>query len=142
MGRGSERTMTQPRLERGSFFSRTPCSLLVTGPSGCSETTFTRELLKHASHFMDPPPPSKQYCYGAWQPTFKMMQKEHATHFHDGIASLEELDAGFSPQGGRVLVLDNLMDEGEEIRMCWTYSQNIPTIRTSPYCICVKICFR
>ncbi|XP_068721825.1 uncharacterized protein [Montipora capricornis] len=104
--------MTQPRLEREGFFFRTPCSLLVTGPSGCGNTTFTRELLKHASHFMDPPPPTKHYCYGAWQPTFKMMQKEDDIHFHEGIPSLEELDAWFAPQGGGVLVLDDLMDEG------------------------------
>ncbi|XP_068684169.1 uncharacterized protein [Montipora foliosa] len=61
---------------------------------------------------MDPPPRTKHYCYGAWQPTFKKMQKEDAIHFHEGIPSLEELDAWFAPQGGGVLVLDDLMDEG------------------------------
>ena len=32
--------------------------------------------------------------------------------FHEGIPSLEELDTWFTPQGGGVLVLDDLMDEG------------------------------
>ena len=53
---------------------------------------------------------------------FEMMQKEDAMHFHKGIPSLEELEDWFGPQGGGVLVLDDLMDEGKKISVCRTYS--------------------
>ena len=50
------------------------------------------------------------YCYGAWQDRFQSMQDE-GIEFHEGIPEYQDLVQWF-PQGGRILVLDDLMDEG------------------------------
>ena len=50
------------------------------------------------------------YCYGAWQDRFQSM-KDHGIVLHKGIPEYQDLVQWF-PQGGGILVLDDLMDEG------------------------------
>ena len=51
------------------------------------------------------------YCYGGvWQPRFATVKK-HGVRFHQGIPDMVDLKRWFGPTYGRVLVLDDLMEE-------------------------------
>ena len=80
------------------------------GPSGCGKTVFTEKLLVDNKHLFETKPTQIHYCYGAWQDRFKNMQKKGIV-FHEGIPEYQDLVTWF-PQGGGILVLDDLMDEG------------------------------
>ena len=70
------------------------------------------------------------------------MQKEDAIHFHEGIPSLEELDAWFAPQGGGVLLLDDLIDEGgRDKRVLDLFTKHSHHLNITVF-ICVKTCFQ
>ena len=93
-----------------SFQFHTPSSILVVGPSGCGKTVFTQKLLVDNQDLFETKPTQIHYCYGAWQDRFEPMQKKGIV-FHEGIPEYQDLVTWF-PQGGGILVLDDLMDEG------------------------------
>jgi len=93
-----------------SFQFHTPSSILVVGPSGCGKTVFTEKLLLDDKHLFETKPTAIHYCYGAWQKRFENMQA-NGIKFHEGIPEQQDLVKWF-PQGGGILVLDDLMDEG------------------------------
>lgn len=92
---------------------KTPCSVLIAGPSNCGKTVFVSKLLQDARHYFQGLPPNVHYCYGAMQDQFKTMAKTSRPkiHFHEGVPSLEDLDRWFRPTRGGLLVMDDLMDE-------------------------------
>ena len=92
-------------------YFKTPCSIIVAGPSQCGKTTFTRQLLRSASRAFDRPVRRIVYCYGEPQRCFKDMQRE-GIHFHKGIPkNIQNLFPKHLRPG--ILVLDDLM------RDCW-----------------------
>ena len=56
---------------------RHPSNTILGGPSGCGKSTWMRRFLRRNETLMHPPPRVKYYCYGAWQPAFDDMKKEH-----------------------------------------------------------------
>ena len=98
-------------MERDEAFTfRTPCSILIVGPSACGKTCFTASLLlDHLEELFATPPETVHYCYGAWQDGFTSMKKG-GVKFHEGVPSTSQLQRWF-PNGG-LLVLDDLMEEG------------------------------
>ena len=92
-----------------AFRFHTPSSVLVVGPSGCGKTVVTARLLSDQMDLFEDPPRSLHYCYGAWQPGFRRLQKR-GVQFHEGVPDVESLSDWF-PRGG-VFVLDDLMAEG------------------------------
>lgn len=68
---------------------RTPCNIIVGGPSGSGKSYFTKGCLDAARELFVPPPPVKHYCYGAWQPLFETMND---VSFHEGLPTVEDLD--------------------------------------------------
>ena len=94
-------------------YFKTPCSIIVAGPSQCGKTTFTRQLLRSASRAFDRPVRRIVYCYGEPQRCFKDMQRE-GIHFHKGIPkNIQSLFPKHLRPG--ILVLDDLMrDCGED----------------------------
>jgi len=93
-----------------AFQFHTPSSILVVEPSGCGKTVFTEKLLVDNLDLFENPVLAIHYCYGAWQDRFQSMQ-DHGIVFHEGIPEYQDLVQWF-PQGGGILVLDDLMDEG------------------------------
>lgn len=87
---------------------RTPCNIIVGGPSGSGKSYFTKGCLDAARELFVPPPPVKHYCYGAWQPLFETMKD---VSFHEGLPTVEDLDKWFGPTKGGLLVVDDLMEE-------------------------------
>ena len=94
-------------------YFKTPCSIIVAGPSQCGKTTFTRQLLRSASRAFDRPVRRIVYCYGEPQRCFKDMQRE-GIYFHKGIQkNIQSLFPKHLRPG--ILVLDDLMrDSGED----------------------------
>ena len=95
---------------RKAFQFHTPSSLLIAGPSGCGKTVFTTKLLLENGDLFQQTPKSIHYCYGSWQDGFQKLKKG-GVKFHEGIPESEQLPRWFP--GGGVLVLDDLMDEGD-----------------------------
>ena len=88
-------------------YFKTPCSIIVAGPSQCGKTTFTRSLLRSTSRAFDRPVRRIVYCYGELQRCFKAMQRE-GIHFHKGIPkNIRTLFPNHLRPG--ILVLDDLM---------------------------------
>ena len=54
------------------------------------------------------------YAYDRWQPTFDRMQKKDGILFHRGLPDPSHLTEWFGLTRGGVLVLDDLMEEGEQ----------------------------
>ncbi|XP_078382142.1 uncharacterized protein LOC144664798 [Oculina patagonica] len=100
-------------MEMGEAFPfKTPSSILVVGPSGCSKTCFTESLLlDHSEELFSTPPDTIHYCYGAWQDGFRDMQ-EAGVHFHEDVPTTSQLRKWFPNRG--LLVLDDPMTEGSE----------------------------
>ena len=88
-------------------YFKSPCSVIVAGPSQCGETMFTQHLLRSASRAFDGPIRRIVYCYGDPQGCFSDMQLE-GIHFHKGIP--KNIRSLF-PKNLRpgILMLDNLM---------------------------------
>lgn len=97
------------------FTFKTPCSIMVVGPSSCGKTVFVERLLAERRCLFDPPFNPVVYCYGANQPvTFARMRKEQGIHFYEGIPDTALLDKWFKKTKGGLLVLDDLMKESSE----------------------------
>ena len=92
-----------------SFMFRSPCSILVVGPSSSGKTVFVERLLRERNKFFHGNTSKVYYCYGAWQDKFHGM-KQRGIRFHKGIPTVEDIHKWFN--GGGVLILDDLMDEG------------------------------
>lgn len=97
------------------FTFKTPCSIMVVGPSSCGKTVFVERLLAERRCLFDPPFNPVVYCYGADQPvTFAKMRKEQGIHFYEGIPDAALLDKWFKKTKGGLLVLDDLMKQSSE----------------------------
>lgn len=95
------------------FKFKTPCSIMVVGPSSCGKTVFVERLLKERCCLFDPPFNPVVYCYGADRPTtFARMRREQGIHFYEGIPETTLLDKWFKKIKGGLLILDDLMKEG------------------------------
>ena len=95
---------------------KTPCSIIVAGPSQWGKTTFVRSLLQHSSWVFDRPPVSTVYCYGEPQACFETMQQQ-GVQFHHGVP--EDIRSLFPPaRRPGLLILDDLMrDCGQDQRV-------------------------
>ena len=93
------------RLVNMSQF-KCPSSIIISGPSQCGKTTFTRQILQHADCLFERPIRKIVYCYGQWQDCFKELVKE--VTFMEGIP--DDIPAVFPPpHRPGLLVLDDLM---------------------------------
>ena len=97
--------MERPEAFRFHF----PSSVMVIEPSGCGKTVFTNKLLLDNLNSFKRTTRQFHYCYETWQDGFELI-KEHDVKFHGGILESELLPEWF-PEG-RLLVLDDLMEEG------------------------------
>ena len=79
-------------------------------------------------------PKTVVYAYNRWQPRFDRMQKQDGIRFHRGLPNPSHLTKWFGPTSGGVLVLDDLMEEGDRTNACWICSPKIPITATSPCC--------
>ena len=109
---------------------RQPSSVIVAGPSGSGKS----ELMEQWLRSLNERPKTVVYAYNRWQPRFDRMQKQDGIRFHRGLPNPSHLNKWFGPTSGGVLVLDDLMEEGDRTNACWICSPKIPIIETSPCC--------
>ena len=120
-----------------AFRFHTPSSVLIVDSSGCGKIVFTARLLSDQLDLFEDSLRILHYCYGAWQPGFRRLQKR-GLQFHEGVPDVESLSNWF-PRGG-VLILDDLMAEGSNDKNVLICSPNTCTIETSPSSTCAKTC--
>ena len=90
---------------------RHPSSVIIAGPSGSGKTELVEQWLRHPTLFQVKPK-KIVYAYDRWQPRFERMQQQYGIHFHHGVPDPRQLTQWFGRTRGRVLVLDDLMEEG------------------------------
>ena len=66
-------------------------------------------------------------------------KKRDGIRFHRRLLDPSHLTKWFGPTREGVLVLDDLMEEGGQDKLCWICLPKIPIITTSPCCILPKI---
>ena len=95
------------------MYFRMPSSILVAGPSGCGKTHFVKRLLANPRAYFRGVPSILPFCYGAKQKVFEEMAMKNAVKFHEGVPTVEDLSKWYGKTNGGILVLDDLMEEGE-----------------------------
>ena len=90
---------------------RHPSSVIIAGPSGSGKTELVEHWLRDQNLFQVKPR-KIVYAYDRWQPRFDRMQKKEGIQFYRGVPDPRQLTQWFGRTRGRVLVLDDLMEEG------------------------------
>lgn len=91
---------------------RQPAGVIIAGPSGSDKSGLVEHLLKEKKLFY-PPPKKVLYCYHRLQPTFDHMKRHSKVQFYRGLPPEGALVKWFKPQDQKVLVLDDLTEEGK-----------------------------
>ena len=110
-----------------------PFTALISGPTGCGKTQFTKKLVKHASEMISPPPQEIVWCYGVYQDVFNTMDN---VRFIEGLPSETEFD-GIKRV---LLVIDDLMHEANTKKLL-KYSQRVVITKTFLYYFSPKTYF-
>ena len=92
---------------------RQPSSVIIARPSGSGKSELVEQWLRYLNVFQVKPK-TMVYAYDRWQPTFDRMQKKDGILFHRGLPDPSHLTECFGPTRGGVLVLDDLMEKGEQ----------------------------
>ena len=89
---------------------KSPCSIIIAGPSQSGKTTFTVSLLKNKTIF-NKDIKKIVYCYGTWQDNFNKMKKEiKGIQFYEGIPDNINSLFKLNERPG-ILILDDLMHD-------------------------------
>ena len=86
--------------------------MIVAGPSGSGKSELVEQVLKDKKLFY-PPPKKVVYCYDRWQNRFDRMKKQSKVTFYKGLPPGGALAKWFKPQDHGILILDDLMEEGD-----------------------------
>ncbi len=98
---------------------KTPCSILVSGPSQSGKTWFTIRLVQNAGQMFTTPPQDVYWCYAEFQPAYRKLPP--TVKLINGLPPMEELRK--DPLRPKLVIVDDLMMEGnkgEEITMLTT----------------------
>ena len=95
------------------FSFKSPSNILIVGLTSCGKTTFLHHLLLENLDLFDERPPRVHYCYGSWQNKFDDMQR-HGIEFFKGVPTHDDLTTWFGDKRGGILVLDDIMSEGDD----------------------------
>ena len=87
-----------------------PFTAIVAGPTSSGKSQWVLRLIDNALQMIEPPPTRIWYCYGEYQPIFNNYPN---VHFHEGLP--ESSDVVFDGTEARLLVLDDLMSETNEL---------------------------
>ena len=89
-------------IEIERYLFKSPCTIAISGATGCGKTTFLTKLLKETELFSNPPD-RVIYCYGAWQSIFNDMS---GVEFRSGVDIPHT-----TTDEHTVIVLDDLMND-------------------------------
>ena len=89
---------------------KTPFTMLVSGPTACGKTTFTRELLIRRQQLQNRPTEKVFYFYKVYQPVFdQMLASGVVDEFIDGMPTMEFLEKNIDnkPETCSTIVIDD-----------------------------------
>jgi len=87
---------------------KSPCSILLAGPTCCGKTTWVIKLVKNAKEMFETTPTRIVYHYAEYQPVFDDMSKH--VELCQGLPNLEELRS----DGHTLCIVDDMMDEASK----------------------------
>ena len=90
---------------------RHPSSVIIAGPSGSGKTELVEQWLRDQNLFQVKPK-KIVYAYDRWQHRCERMQKQDGVQFHRWLPDPRQLTQWFGRTRVKVLVLDDLMEEG------------------------------
>lgn len=85
----------------------------MAGPSGCGKTHFAKRLLINPMAYFRGVPSNLHYRYVAKQKVFEEMVKQNGVKFPERVPTGEDLSNFYDKTSDRILVFDDLMEEGE-----------------------------
>ena len=90
-----------------------PCTVVLSGPSGCDKTVLTRNVLSR--EIMHPPPQRVIWCYGQYQPLYDEIRRDMPhVEFIKGIPETVEDDHYLKSGVRNCLILDDLMGDAKK----------------------------
>lgn len=120
-----------------SLLLQSPFTMVCSGATSSGKTYFVRRILENSHRMMSTEPNSILYCYGSFQPTYDLMEREfNNISFMEGLPTKSDID-NLAKNGHSLIVLDDLMNEvnnsPEMQRLFTQYShhQNISVIFVS-----------
>ena len=90
------------------FLFRSPCTVLVSGPTGSGKTFALLNILKYPELF-EQTPVKIIWCYSVYQEKFN--DYKDIIEFHEGIYDVKTLS---SVEGHKIIILDDLMHHMNE----------------------------
>ena len=92
------------------FKIKTPCSIVISGPSGAGKTSLVEDMIQRLDEVFDRPPLQIIFCYNNDQSSYTRLKNQSPVpiEFVEGLASVV-------PSPRTLLVLDDLQDESKLI---------------------------
>lgn len=87
-------------------------TIAITGTTGSGKTTWLYRLLKERNQMFEERPHNILYCYGVYQPLFRVMEKGiNDITFHEGLPTQADIQRMTSNRQHNLVILDDLMGE-------------------------------
>ena len=90
---------------------KTPTTIGLFGPTQSGKTTFVLRLLENAATMFTEAPHTIVYAYGAWQESFKQLQKIPHIILHEGLPRRSQIEEWSFDRKHMLLILDDLMQK-------------------------------
>lgn len=92
---------------------KTPCNILVAGPTQIGKSYFVTQLIKNKEHLFNPVPDKVIWCYACWQPLYDELKKTGLVNeFLEGIEELWKYSEN-PAKVSRLIVIDDLQREAQ-----------------------------
>ena len=91
-----------------------PFSMLVSGGRFAGKSEFSKNLIKYREHVIEPTPKRIVWCYSKHQPSLycELLAIDSKIEYVNGIP--ENMDAMFDANVTNLIILDDMMDEGND----------------------------
>ena len=86
-----------------------PCTIVISGPTMCGKSYFTRKLVEWKDSLIYPQPDNILWCYGMYQKSFEDLPG--TVKFHEGLPSNLE---NFDTSRRTLVIIDDLLHETDD----------------------------
>ncbi len=89
---------------------KSPCSILISGPSQSGKTYFAIRLIENASKMFSTPPEEIYWCYAEFQPAYQKLPEN--VKMINGLPNIEDLRS--DPTKPKLVIVDDFMAEANK----------------------------